>query len=164
MKLCCLKCNLLFCHLSSSFWGESIPDGAIWGQPYIKAMEESLKLERFSSLNTQGRWGPLELPARAPFPPLLALLHPENPVDVKVFRLSKGHQDCPGRDWFLYFKHITKTHCAVELDQKKKQQNGKTAENLWEQRHCLILWCAMQMQTAPFFPSICISVNDCKAG
>lgn len=152
MKLCCLKCNLLFCHLSSSFWGESIPDGAIWGQPYIKAMEESLKLERFSSLNTQGRWGPLELPARAPFPPLLALLHPENPVDVKGFKLSKGHQDCPGRDRFLYFKHVAKTHCTVELDQKKPSRMTKllkTCEN-----RGIVWFCGVQCRCKQhhFFP------------
>lgn len=126
-----MKCNLLFCHLSSSFWVESIPDGATWGQPYMKALEESLKLERFSSLNTQGRWGPLEVPARAPFPPPFALLHPENPVDVKVFRFSKGRQHCPGRDWFLYFKYVTKTHCTVELDQKKKKKAAKW-QNCWK--------------------------------
>lgn len=46
-------------------WRESIPAEAIWGQPYINAIEESLKLERFSNLNTQTRQGPLKLPARA---------------------------------------------------------------------------------------------------
>lgn len=40
-------------------WRESIPAEAIWGQPYINAIEESLKLERFSNLNTQTRQGPL---------------------------------------------------------------------------------------------------------
>lgn len=45
-------------------WGESIPADTIWGQPYINAIKESLKLQQFSSLNTRVRQGHLKLFAR----------------------------------------------------------------------------------------------------
>lgn len=126
MILCCLKGTLLFFHLSRRFFlgrihfwwshlGPSLHKGH-WRVPqtwlifYLKHTREMR---------------PSGIPSRAPFPPLLSLLHPENPVDVKAFRLSKRHQHCPGRGWFLYLKYLTKTPFSVEVDQEK-HQDGQT--------------------------------------